>query len=134
MRDAQTAFNSKFRPTAQVTRSWFGELVALGYGVTKKLGKSLIFQKARSSDPQFLQTSSNSFTAQVSLSEFDPILDPHFLQTSSPTEETEDEVRTEVRTTLPLQDKSFRSIVGSENDFATSKKSPTDENVKEELI
>jgi hypothetical protein len=44
IRDAQCAFNAKFRPTAQVTKLWFSELVAFGYGRVEKFGKSLIFQ------------------------------------------------------------------------------------------
>jgi len=50
VRDAQSAFNAKFRPTAQVTKLWFSELAALGYGKVERFGKSLIFQNTPRGD------------------------------------------------------------------------------------
>ena len=127
IRDAQGAFNSKFRPTAQVAREWFLELVALGYGVTKTSGKTLIFQNTRGTDDQFLQRPSNPVPVNVSATDLGSIGVGQFLQTSSPTVTNCHQLSHELSRVLPLQDKGSRSIVGTVPDFAISKKSPTDE-------
>lgn len=68
IRDAQLAFTQKFRPSAQMARSWFGELVALGYGVVKKSekGKTWIFENTPRSVDQLDQLPSNSIPASGS--------------------------------------------------------------------
>ena len=132
IRDAQLAFNSKFRPTAQIAKEWFLELVALGYGVTKKSGKSLIFQNTRRSDDRFLQSPSNSVAVKITATDLSSISKDQFLQCEKSIVGTVGEMIHEVIQAPPLQDKGFRSIVGTDPDFSISKKSPTDENVKTE--
>lgn len=127
IRDAQLAFNSRFRPTAQITRSWFGELAVLGYGVTKKSGKSLIFQNTRGTDDQFLQSPSNSIPVKDTVTDLVGDSWGQFLQTESPTVPNCPQLSPEVIEVPLLQDKGSRSIVGTVPSFATSKKSPTDE-------
>ena len=113
---------------------WFGELVALGYGVTKKSGKSLVFQNTRGSDDQFLQSPSNTVPVGVSAANSGSISVDQFLQSEIPTVGTDHQMIHEVIQAPPLQDKGFRSIVGTDPDFATSKNFPTDESVKKEFV
>ena len=134
IRDAQLAFNSKFRPTAQVARLWFGELVALGYGVTKKSGKSLIFENTRRSDDQFLQSPSNPDPVKNTATDLALISADQFLQSKIPTVGTDHQMIHEVIQAPPLQRAGSGSIVGTDPDFATSKNFPTDESVKKEFV
>ncbi|MEG4366736.1 MULTISPECIES: DUF3987 domain-containing protein, partial [unclassified Microcoleus] len=119
LRDAQLAFNGKNRPTAQVVRLWFGELVALGYGVSKKSGKSLIFQNTRGTVEQFLQSPSNSISARVTATDPSSIGVEQFH---------------ELFPLKPAQHKGSGSIVGTVPPIDRfEKKAPTDEDAKENL-
>jgi len=122
VRDAQFVFNSKFRPSTQTTRLWFNELVALGYGVVKKSGKTFIFENTPSSVPHFPQLSSNPLPPKLSATEESEESFPHFLQTSAVTEESEEQLRNEVRKAKPLQEEVLRATEESEDGFATSEK------------
>jgi hypothetical protein len=134
IRDAQLAFNSKFRPTAQVTKDWFGELVALGYGVIKKSGKSVIFQNTRGSDDQFLQSPSNPVPTRDTGADLGSIAVDQFLQSAKSIVGTDHQMRTDLIQAPPLQGTGSGSIVGTDPLFATSKKISTDEDVKKDNL
>ena len=132
IRDAQLAFNSKFRPTAQVAKSWFNELVALGYGTIKKSGKSVIFQNTPRSDDQFLQSTSNPFSPKDTRADLNSIAVDQFLQSAKSIVGTDHQMRTDLIQAPPLQGGSSGSIVGTDPLFATSKNFSIDENVKKD--
>jgi hypothetical protein len=122
VRDAQFVFASRFRPSTQITRLWFNELVALGYGRVKKSGKTLIFENTPSSVPHFPQMTSNPLSSNLSATEESEERLPHFLQTSALTEESEEQLRNEVRKPKPLQEEGLRATEESEELFETSEK------------
>jgi hypothetical protein len=116
LRDAQLAFTSKFRPSAQMTRSWFGELVALGYGVVQKsgTGKSLIFEITSRLQEQSLQQPSNSIPANISASTTTDPTTISCLQAHSPTVGVVDEMIHVRLQAEPIQEEGLRSVVGDD--------------------
>jgi hypothetical protein len=122
IRDAQLAFTPKFRPNAQMARSWFGELVALNYGVVKKFGKSLIFEITAKSTDHLSTIASNSITANVSSSTASDPTAISCLQSATPTVDTVDEMIHVRLQSEPIQREGFRSIVDDDLLFATSEK------------
>jgi hypothetical protein len=132
VRDAQLAFTPKFRPNAQMTRAWFGELVALNYGVVKKseVGKSLIFEIVAKSTDHLSTTVPNSIPANVSSSTTTSIGRLQSLQPLSKSVDFVDEMIHVRLQSEPIQGDDFRSIVDNDLLFATSEKIPNDENVK----
>jgi CRISPR-associated protein Cmr3 len=48
-RDVLLSFDSKYRPTSQKVREWFGELEAMKYGDTTEKGRSIRFSLAKTS-------------------------------------------------------------------------------------
>jgi hypothetical protein len=133
IRDAQLAFNSKFRPTAQVAKSWLSELVALGYGEFKKSGKSVIFQNTRRSEDQFLQSPSNRVPTRDTGVDLESIAVDQFLQSAKSIVGTDPQMIHDLIQVPPLQGEGSRSIVGTDPLFATSKNFPTDEDVKKDI-
>jgi hypothetical protein len=132
VRDAQLVFSQKFRPSAQMARSWFSELVILGYGSVKKFGKSWIFENTPRSDDQMDQLPSNPMLASIPSSDL-PRSDDDQLPENNPSSDPSDhQLIHEVITFKPLQGEEFRSIVVSDPLFATSEKFPTDEDVKKD--
>ena len=126
VRDAQLAFTPKFRPNAQMARSWFGELVALNYGVVKNSGKSLIFEITAKSTDQLSTITSNLIPANVSSS---TASDPTTISCLQPPTPTVDDVDEMIHVRLhpePIQREDFRSLVDDNLLFATSEKFPTD--------
>jgi hypothetical protein len=113
LRDAQLAFTSKFRPSAQMTRSWFGELVALGYGVVQKsgTGKSLIFEITSRLQEQSLQQPSNSIPASISASTTTDPTTISCLQAHSPTVGVVGEMIHSRLQAEPIQGEALRSVV-----------------------
>lgn len=110
IRDAQLAFSSKFRPTTQVVRSWFGELVALGYGKVEKSGngKSVIFENTSGSVDQLDQLPSNVFsTRDTATDPTDPALD-QLDQLQAPTDPTDPELIQSWITSNPIQEEGLR--------------------------
>jgi hypothetical protein len=134
VRDAQLAFTPKFRPNAQMTRAWFGELVALNYGVIKKSGKSLIFEISPKSTDQLSTIASNLITANVPSSTVSGSTVYNRLQSPTPTVDTVDEMIHARLQSEPIQGDDFRSIVDNDPLFATSEKFLTDENAQENIF
>ncbi|MEG4273815.1 MULTISPECIES: DUF3987 domain-containing protein [unclassified Microcoleus] len=132
VRDAQKAFNFKFRPTAQVTKSWFNELVALGYGAIKTSGKSIFFENTRGTVPPIPQLPSNSVPVMGTGTDLTAPSVGQFPQLENFTGGTVTQMSPGLPPVKPLQDKGSRSIGVTVTDFAISKKLPTDENVKTE--
>ncbi len=122
IRDAQLAFNSQFRPSAQIAKSWFQELVALGYGTVKKSGKSVIFQNTRRSDDRFLRLPSNPVSIRDAASDPRAITVDQFLQSAKSIVGTDPHCRHDCGHAPPLQGEGSGSIVGTDPDFATSEK------------
>ena len=117
IRDAQLSFTPKFRPSAQIARSWFGELVALNHGVVKKFGKSLIFEiTATAKSTDHLSTiAPNPVSAHVSLSTTTDLPTISCLQSPSTTVDTVDEVIRVRLQSEPIQGEDFRSIVDNDH-------------------
>jgi len=132
VRDAQLAFNQKFRPSAQIMRSWFGELVALNYGVVKKseVGKSLIFEIAAKSTDHLSTTVPNSIPANVSSSTTTSIGRLQSLQPPSKSVDFVDEMIHSCLQAEPIQGVASGSVVDDDLLFATSEKFSTDEDVE----
>ena len=107
-----------------MTRSWFGELVVLGYGVVQKsgTGKSLIFEITSRLQEQSLQQPSNSIPVNISASTTTDPTTISCLQAHSPTVGVVDEMIHSRLQTEPLQEEGFRSIVDDDPLFATSEK------------
>jgi len=122
VRDAQLAFTPKFRPNAQMARLWFGELVALNYGVVKNSGKSLIFEITAKSTDQLSTIASNLVPANVSSSTATDPTAISCLQSPTPTVDTVDEMIHIRLQSEPIQEEGFRSIVDDDPLFATSEK------------
>jgi hypothetical protein len=122
VRDAQLAFTPKFRPNAQTTRAWFGELAALNYGIVKNFGKSLIFEittNAKSTD-QLSTIASNLISANVSSS----TATISCLQSPTATVDTVDEMIDVPLQSEPLQEEESRSIVDNDHLIGYSEKIP----------
>ena len=136
IRDAQLAFTPKFRPNAQMVRSWFGELVALNYGVVKnsEFGKSLIFEITTKSTDQLSTTVPKSIPANVSSSTTTSIGRLQSLQPPSKSVDFVDEMIHSRLQTEPIQGEDSRSIVDDDLLFATSENFPTDEDVQKNII
>lgn len=132
VRDAQLVFTSKFRPSAQMARSWFGELVALNYGVVKNSGKSLIFEITAKSTDQLSTIASNLIPANVSSSTTSDPTAISCLQSPTPTVDIVDEMIHVRLQSEPIQRETSRSIVDDDPLFATSEKIENDENVKKD--
>jgi hypothetical protein len=130
VRDAQLAFTPKFRPNAQTTRLWFGELVALNYGLVKNSGKSLIFEITAQFTDQLSTIASNSIPANVSSSTTSDPTAISCLQSPTATVDTVDEMIHVRLQTEPLQGRGFGSIVDNDLLFATSEKFLIDEYVE----
>lgn len=114
IRDAQLAFTSKFRPNAQIARSWFGELVALDYGKVQKSGngKSLIFEITAKSTGTKPTMASNSNPVNISAS---TATDPNAiscLQSPSKSVGVVDEMIHARLQTESIQEKGLRAVVG----------------------
>lgn len=62
VRDAQHGFYSKSRPTAKLVREYFKELVTLGYGSIKSIGKSFQFEVAPTSTAPTVSSKLQSVT------------------------------------------------------------------------
>ena len=110
VRDAQLAFSQKFRPSAQMARSWFGELVALGYGVVKKSekGKSWIFENTPRSVDQLDQLPSNSIPANISATDLTSISCDQLDQLEPTTDLTDHQLIHKVITSKPIQEVGLR--------------------------
>lgn len=115
IRDAQLAFTSKFRPSAQMPRSWFGELVTLGYGRVEKSGKTLIFEIIPRSDDRIDQMPSNSIPATISATDLPSIRYDQLDQLFSPSDPTDPQLIHEVITSKPLHSEGSRSSVVSDH-------------------
>jgi hypothetical protein len=135
IRDAQLAFTPKLRPNAQIIRSWFGELVALGYGVVQKseVGKSLIFEIVAKSTDHLSTTVPNSIPVNVSSSTTTSIGRLQSLQPPSKPVDFVDEMIHIRLQTEPIQEESLRRIVGNDPLFATSGNFPTNEDVEKDV-
>lgn len=114
VRDAQLVFTSKFRPNAQIARSWFRELVALDYGKVQKSGngKSLIFEIIPRLQEQSLQQPSNSTPLNVSASTTTDPTRLQCLQTPSSSVGVVGEMIHTCLQTEPLQEEGLRGVVG----------------------
>jgi hypothetical protein len=140
IRDAQLAFTSKFRPNAQIARSWFGELVALDYGVVKKsTGKSVIFEiVAKPINHSSTRSSStiapNSIPVNISAST--PLVYNSLQNLQLPSTDVDfvDEMIHVRLQTEPIQEEALRSVVDNDPLFATSEKFLTDENAQENIF
>jgi hypothetical protein len=126
VRDAQLAFTPKFRPNAQTTRAWFGELVALNYGVVKKseVGKSLIFEIAAKSTDHLSTTVPNSIPANVSSSTTTSIGRLRSLQPPSKSVDFVDEMIHSRLQAEPIQEEALRSVVDDD---------PVDDHLSEKI-
>ena len=124
VRDAQFVFASRFRPSTQMTRLWFNELVALGYGRVKKSGKTLIFEiTATAKSTDLLSTiASNSIPTNVSASTASDPTVISCLQSSPTTVDTVDEMIHVRLQSEPIQREGSRSIVDNDLLFATPEK------------
>lgn len=111
IRDAQLAFTPKFRPSAQIARSWFGELVALGYGKVKKseFGKSFIFEITPRSVDQLDQLPSTPIPASSSATDLPSISCDQLDQLQDPTDPTDLQLIHEVITSKPIQEEGLRA-------------------------
>lgn len=115
IRDAQLAFNQKFRPSAQMARSWFSELAVLGYGVVQKSGKSWIFENTPRSDDQMDQMPSDVMPASISATNLGGSDDDQLPENNPPSDLSDHQLITEVITSKPLQDEDSRGIVVSDH-------------------
>jgi hypothetical protein len=122
IRDAQLAFSQKFRPNAQMARSWFSELATLGYGRVEKSGKSVIFENTPRSDDQMDQMPSNPIPVSITANDLPSISCDQLDQLELATDLTDHQLITEVIEAPPLREEGFRSIVVSDPLFATSEK------------
>jgi hypothetical protein len=122
VRDAQLVFSQKFRPSAQVTKLWFSELVALGYGVVKKSGKSFIFENTPRSDDQLDHLPLDPIPASILATDLGGSDDDQLPENNLLTDPSDHHLIHEVITSKPLQEEGFRSIVVSDPLFATSEK------------
>lgn len=113
IRDAQLAFTSKFRPNAQMARSWFGELVALDYGKVQKSGngKSLIFEITPRLQDHCLQQPSSSVPVNVSSSTTTSIISLQNLQQPPSSVDFVDEMIHHRLQAEPIQEQDFRDVV-----------------------
>ena len=135
IRDAQLAFTSKFRPNAQIARSWFGELVALDYGKVQKSGngKSLIFEITAKPTGTKPTMASNSNPVNISASTTTDPTTIICLQAHSPTVGVVDEMIHSRLQTEPIQGEGFMRIVDDDPLFATSEKFLIDEDVTKDV-
>jgi len=131
VRDAQLAFTPKFRPNAQMARSWFGELVALNYGAVKNSGKSLIFEITAKSTDQLSTIASNSISVNISSSTVSEPTMISCLQSPTATVDTVDEMIHSRLQSEPIQGENSRSIVDDDLLFATSEKIENQKNVSD---
>jgi hypothetical protein len=131
VRDAQLAFTPKFRPNAQMARSWFGELVALNYGAVKNSGKSLILEITAKSTDQLSTIASNSISVNVSSSTVSEPTTISCLQSPTATVDTVDEMIHSRIQSESIQGEHSRSIVDDDLLFATSEKIENQKNVSD---
>ena len=114
VRDAQLAFTPKFRPNAQMARSWFGELAILGYGKVENSanGKSLIFETSAKSTDHLSTRASTSTVANVSVSTASDLTAISCLQSPGTTVGVVDEMIHARLQAKPLQGEDLRDVVG----------------------
>jgi len=111
VRDAQLAFSQKFRPSAQMMRSWFSELAILGYGKIEKSkgGKTWIFENTPRSVDQMDQLLSNPMPASITATDLSSISCDQLDQLKLATDPTDLQLIHEVITSKPLQEEGLRA-------------------------
>ena len=111
VRDAQLAFSQKFRPSAQMMRSWFSELAILGYGKIEKSkgGKTWIFENTSRSVDQLDQLLSNPMPASIAATDLPSISCDQLDQLQASTDPTDRQLIHEVITFKPLQGEELRA-------------------------
>jgi hypothetical protein len=107
-------------------------LVALGYGETKKSGKSWIFENTPRSVDQLDQLPSSPVVSSVLATDLPSISCDQLDQLQASTDPTDLQLIHEVITFKPLQEEGLRPTDPTDLLFATSEKIPTDEDVKED--
>jgi hypothetical protein len=111
VRDAQLAFSQKFRPSAQMVRSWFSELAILGYGKIEKSkgGKTWIFENTPRSDDQIDQLLLNPMPASITATDLLSISCDQLDQLKLATDPTDLQLIHEMITSKPLQREELRA-------------------------